>query len=190
MASVTCTSGNYNCTITPNSSVLPTATTPGAYFTVSGNPFVGDVSGSFGRSGLKAGTFTDLFTFTLGQTGIGSGSVTTNFAGNILSAATNLDFTGVWFNNGTTTYDLMPFLTHTGNREDTGIDNVPITTGVLNTITVSYLARGNGSYSGTLQFTPTVPEPATWALLMAGFGVLGFALRRSRRETVRVRYAF
>jgi PEP-CTERM motif len=32
-----------------------------------------------------------------------------------------------------------------------------------------------------------VPEPATWAMMLAGFGVVGFALRR--RQSVRVTYA-
>lgn len=36
--------------------------------------------------------------------------------------------------------------------------------------------------------TAAVPEPATWAMMLLGFGALGFALRRNR-EQVRVRYA-
>ncbi len=32
--------------------------------------------------------------------------------------------------------------------------------------------------------TAPVPEPATWAMLIAGFGMLGFAMRRRRRVTV------
>jgi hypothetical protein len=34
-----------------------------------------------------------------------------------------------------------------------------------------------------------VPEPATWALMLAGFGLMGFALRR-KKQPVRVRFAF
>ena len=38
--------------------------------------------------------------------------------------------------------------------------------------------------------TPPVPEPSTWALMLFGFGALGFAMRRRRgKETLRVRYA-
>ena len=34
-----------------------------------------------------------------------------------------------------------------------------------------------------------VPEPATWAMMIAGFGMIGFAARRRHRQTVRVTYA-
>jgi hypothetical protein len=32
-------------------------------------------------------------------------------------------------------------------------------------------------------FAPRVPEPATWAMMIGGFGLLGAAARRSRRST-------
>ena len=34
-----------------------------------------------------------------------------------------------------------------------------------------------------------VPEPATWALMILGFGMVGFGLRRARKQTVRVTFA-
>ncbi len=37
--------------------------------------------------------------------------------------------------------------------------------------------------------TTAVPEPATWLMLLTGFSTVGAAVRRSRRQTVRVRYA-
>lgn len=41
-----------------------------------------------------------------------------------------------------------------------------------------------------LQFTTSaaVPEPATWAMLLFGFGLMGAALRSRSRQTVRVSY--
>ena len=36
---------------------------------------------------------------------------------------------------------------------------------------------------------PAVPEPATWLMLLAGFGAIGTVLRRSRRQNVTVSYA-
>jgi hypothetical protein len=34
-----------------------------------------------------------------------------------------------------------------------------------------------------------VPEPATWAMMIMGFGAMGAAMRRTRATTLRVRYA-
>jgi hypothetical protein len=36
----------------------------------------------------------------------------------------------------------------------------------------NFNARGSGD------FTATVPEPSTWAMLLLGFGLVGFARRR------------
>lgn len=41
-----------------------------------------------------------------------------------------------------------------------------------------------GSDIGTPGGTPPVPEPATWAMMLMGFGATGVALRRSRRRKV------
>ena len=37
--------------------------------------------------------------------------------------------------------------------------------------------------------TAGVPEPATWALMMLGFGGIGFAMRRKSKAAYRIRYA-
>jgi hypothetical protein len=42
--------------------------------------------------------------------------------------------------------------------------------------------NGNGSDIGTPGGTPPVPEPATWAMMVLGFGAAGFAMRRNRRK--------
>ena len=36
---------------------------------------------------------------------------------------------------------------------------------------------------------PAVPEPATWAMMLIGFGVIGFALRRRRQTEMTIRRA-
>ena len=41
----------------------------------------------------------------------------------------------------------------------------------------------DGSTLEGITFAPTVPEPATWAMMLGGFGLLGGAVRRSRRAT-------
>lgn len=69
-------------------------------------------------------------------------------------------------------------------------DNVSVSGGVL-TIRLSSVANGNswiakgGSVSLKLESAApaAVPEPATWALMVAGFGLIGGAVRRRRRAT-------
>ncbi|WP_082992801.1 FxDxF family PEP-CTERM protein [Erythrobacter sp. QSSC1-22B] len=157
-------------------------------FIVTGNPFAGPVSGAIARSNLPASAFSDVFNFTLGQDGLGSGSVTTTLAGS-LGGSTDVDFTSVSFFNGFNNF-IVP-IGGTGSFEFAEAINIPIFTGVLNTLTVNGVGRGQGSYGGQLSFQPSapVPEPGTWALMLLGFGAIGFAMRR-RKEQVRVNYAF
>lgn len=66
------------------------------------------------------------------------------------------------------------------------------------TLTVGFRAAGVGWQGGSdeawgldnfrvtaINATGGVPEPATWAMMMLGFGAVGGALRRSRKATVR-----
>ena len=45
-----------------------------------------------------------------------------------------------------------------------------------------------GNYSLTYNFT-AVPEPATWAMMIAGFAMIGFGMRNRRKQSMRVTYA-
>lgn len=38
-------------------------------------------------------------------------------------------------------------------------------------------------------FTPAVPEPATWAMMLMGFGSMGVAMRRARRRSTKAVFA-
>jgi hypothetical protein len=83
---------------------------------------------------------------------------------------------------------------------------------VINTLSVSAASNGTQTFTGwtgisrlrivntvahfgidNLTLTPTavssaVPEPATWATMLSGFGLMGFGMRR-RNQAVSVRYA-
>jgi hypothetical protein len=62
---------------------------------------------------------------------------------------------------------------------DLSINNFALS---LSGLTAPYTAAGGdfqASVTGT--FAGAVPEPATWAVLIAGFGMIGFAARRRRK---------
>jgi hypothetical protein len=44
------------------------------------------------------------------------------------------------------------------------------------------LAAGGGGGGGSANVAPAVPEPSTWMMMISGFAMLGFALRRRRRQ--------
>ena len=46
-----------------------------------------------------------------------------------------------------------------------------------------------GTATGVVPPPSGVPEPATWAMMMLGFGAMGFALRRRQKVSARVRFA-
>ena len=174
-------------------------------FLVSGNIFSGPISATIGHSGIAEGSFTDTFQFTIPQTGLGSGSITTSVSYADYLSTTDLDITSVVV-NGLTAFQALATAfgdpangnpgagypsqpctvedapgTTCGANEAFFRNDVPITANVLNTITVTGLSRGNGSYGGNLTFTPAaVPEPATWAMMLLGFAGIGWQLRRKR----------
>ena len=151
----------------------------------------GSISATFGRSGIGNGTaeggpigdFTDIYNFVIPNSGLASGSITTNTS--FLGSSTDLDLVSIFFNGVQLTG------TGVGLNEAYFANAVPIFGGQLNTITINGFSRGNGSYGARGSFTPTaaaIPEPGVWAMMVLGFGVLGYSIRR-RRVTYRQPYA-
>jgi hypothetical protein len=70
----------------------------------------------------------------------------------------------------------------------TGVSYFAVATGFGNSDFGTYTLTVRGP--GTVTFFPddggggVIPEPATWAMLIAGFGLVGASLRRRRRSTV------
>ena len=161
-------------------------------FQVFGNPFTGTdpVSATIGNGGLS-GSGSDSYFFAIGPAtgeaiGLGSGSISTSFSS---FGQTSFSFDSVTFNNGSNVF-VVP-ITALGGGSGGALANIPIFSGVVNTLTVNYTATGNASYGGQLTFIPGgIPEPMTWSLMILGFAAVGFAMRRKKKETVRVRYAF
>lgn len=137
----------------------------------------GSFSGTFSDTGISAGTFTDTYSFTFPATGLAGATISSIFT----SQSNNVDLTSV-------TLDGTAFnIGSTGQVEFRYLSNFPVVSG-LQTLIVSGISGGNASYAGTLAFTPAVPEPATWAMMLIGFAMTGFAMRR--RRAVRARFAF
>lgn len=136
---------------------------------------VGPVSATIGRSGIAAGDYIDIYEFTIDQLGFGSGTVTTSLAGGPVGGDTDLNIEYVKV-NGLLATDVMG----QGEFEFWGINNVPIFHGLLNTIEVKFTSFGEASYGGNATFLP-IPEAETWAMMIAGFGLVGVAMRNKRR---------
>lgn len=135
--------------------------------------------------GAQSCAFTSQFSFT-SPAGYDLASVTlsTNYSDSNLNE--NIDFTGGSLNGSTLT-----LLNSGGQSEFAFVNNVPLLSGTnANTLTVTGNAGPgsealplNAAFSGVFTFaqrSPTVPEPATWAMMLVGFGAAGYSLRRKR----------
>lgn len=119
-----------------------------------------------------AGTFTADFRFTIPQNGLGSGNVTTSF--NLVGGINYIKFLSVTFDGM-----IVPITMSNGGLTSTAsLSNVTILKNIQNDLIVTYFAQQYGTIGGTLTFDTAVPEPATWATFLLGFGIIGFALRR------------
>jgi len=147
------------------------AATSGAFANdvVTGTAVVGNTA-FFGVTHFDSAPFTDLITFTFSGVVTASASIVTID----LAPGNNIDFTGAWL--GSQALTLSPNGTfETGFITSAGPFNGSVTLKVTGTTDA-----GNGvfsSYSGTINITP-VPEPETYAMMLAGLGALGFLARR------------
>jgi hypothetical protein len=68
----------------------------------------------------------------------------------------------------------------TGTGNNLTLNTGLLTAGTLYRLTYTGNLTTAGNISGNATFT-AVPEPATWAMMLLGFGGIGFAMRRRRR---------
>jgi hypothetical protein len=163
------------------------------------------VSATFGDTGIPGGDFTDTFRFLSPFPATGSGSVTTSLASTptaltlAFGSPVDTDLLSVTFNglaatpvyrDATGAVCPMKGVGTCGASTQFSLTGVPILFGPgnYNNIVVTGFSRGNGSYGGNGTLVPAetrgVPEPATWAMMVLGFGALGFSLRRRRSSVL------
>lgn len=153
----------------------------------------GSNTGTFTATHTEAGGFTDTFTFNLDMDRTATGSVITVSLGTL----SDIDFDSIDI-NGT-------FFTRVTDEDNSGGDGLEVFEldftqlfAGLQTITVRGSANGvggidvngnviGGSYAGTINLGSPIPEPATWALMLLGFGAVGYSLRH--RNSYRLRQA-
>lgn len=121
--------------------------------------------------------FTADFTFTTPFSGTAAASAISI----ALNAASNLNFTSFAINGVTGSVI-------NGVRDQAFIDSMLIAGG-LNTLRITGMlnppsGQGNAGFGGNVTFAAAaaVPEPATWAMFILGFGALGFGLRRRNAQ--------
>ena len=127
---------------------------------------------TFGNTGITGPTFSDSFDFTM-PTGRADFVITSTMSGGSQNITwSNINFNGEEFDSGSAGWNEFNFL-----------NGVTVTKDSQQRLVLSGLSGGNASYSGVITFMPlaAVPEPASWALMIGGFGCAGAVLRRRNR---------
>lgn len=134
------------------------------------------LSGSFGNT--VAGSFSDVYEFTLSNPGYASGSVTSiSFAG--LGEAGDISFDSISIND---TFFFTPM--SSGVNEWHLLTPAVLLSGATQLVGT---AIGTGSYGGQLNVA-AVPEPATWAMMVVGIAAVGMTMRR-RSQNMQVAFS-
>ena len=122
------------------------------------------------------GIYTYTTTFSLAGYQVGTAALSGQFASDNTVDAITLNGNVITGSGGS--YDAYQTFSATPNSFVAGLNTL--------TFTVRNFANGSGSNPTGLRVDATataavVPEPATWALFVGGFGVVGFATRRRAR---------
>ncbi len=132
-------------------------------------------SAMFGANVSHQSSITDAFSFTLDADNAANAQVSS-----IMFGATDIDFSLIYIdvNDAAHRFTQTQFdpLTETWELASVFLGAGPHTLYVNGDVVGS---SHSGSYVGNLNIS-AVPEPATWAMMLIGFGAIGLQLRRRR----------
>lgn len=136
----------------------------------------------FSDGNLAGPTFNELLTFTTDVSGILNILVGTTTAAD--GDINDTDFSNI-FLTGTGIAGQVALSGLVGEpNESRALNGFSVGQGTFTLNIQGSPGSQNGSLGGTVSFrsAAAVPEPATWAMMLLGFGAIGFSMRRRRQQ--------
>jgi len=153
--------------------------TAGTTFQISGTGGFASVSGGLGSmNGVL--NFSNVIGTTLNQSVVNFFTFADNLGGNFQFSANSVKTVSYSNTPGVSSSFSLYLL---GDTIDTFLGYTPTPT----SLTLTFNSTGGSAYSASASLAvppaPSVPEPATWAMTLIGFGAMGAAMRRRPRVT-------
>lgn len=139
------------------------------------------LGGSF-TTGFSDSNLTNPFTETLTFTTATAGTVSINLTTSTTGPENDTDFTSVFLTGTGLMGNILIPQTQGDPLEARGLANFALQAGTFTLNILGTPGTQNGSFGGSVAFQAqsAVPEPATWAMMLLGFGAVGFSMRRKR----------
>lgn len=139
--------------------------------------------GYFGN-GHFGGDFTDVYSVALDDSSVTASIMNISLLGN--NKMGDIDFSSISLGS----YNFTHTVTEVNSNGWTDVwslidvlgNPVHLAAGEYD-LTVKGHAYVIAAYAGTINATDAVPEPASWALMLGGFGLIGGVMRAQRRST-------
>lgn len=154
-------------------------------FDFAGNGFFGGTLNSAGTLTTNDNSFTNPLN---GYTAQQITGITGTFNGSAITGLSNV------FGANNLYYLTGPFFVDGNGLSFTTASNISANLFITNDTSYRVNTQGAGLLTGlvtakaTVAATPAVPEPATWGMMLIGFGMIGSAMRRKQRQTVRLNF--